>query len=141
MGISSRLVVLEALPKWCDPNLLHSSDQSVKSQDRFFNSRQEDWKQRPCVYCGSAEHKSVDCKKVVSVAERKKHLSEKRLCFNCTGTRHGAAECRIKRSCQKCNGRHYTSICDKEQPQLLLTTYEHAVFFFLTQWWSSIWMG
>lgn len=82
MGISSRLAVLEALPKWCDPNPLHSSDQSVKSQDRFFNSRQEDWKHRPCVYCGSAEHKSVDCNKVVSVAERKKHLSEKRLCFN-----------------------------------------------------------
>lgn len=39
---------------------------------------------RDCVYCGSAEHKSVDCNKVVSVAERKKHLSEKRLCFNCT---------------------------------------------------------
>ena len=57
--------MLEALRKWCDRNPLHSSDQPVKSRDRFFNSRQEDWKQRPCVYCGSAEHKSVDCSKVV----------------------------------------------------------------------------
>ena len=62
--------MLEALPKWCDLNPLHSSDQSVKSRDSFFNSRQDDWKQRPCVYCGSAEHKSVDCNKVVSVVER-----------------------------------------------------------------------
>ena len=61
--------MLEALPKWCDLNPLHSSDQSVKSRDSFFNSRQDDWKQRPCVYCGSAEHKSVDCNKVVSVVE------------------------------------------------------------------------
>ena len=121
--------MLEALRKWCDRNPLHSSDQPVKSRDRLFNSRQEDWKQRPCVYCGSAEHKSLDCSKVISVAERKKHLSEKRLCFNCTGTRHRAAECRITRSCQKCNGRHHTSICDKEDPQLLLTTYEDAVIY------------
>ena len=101
----------------------------LKSLDRFFNSRQENWKQRPCVFCGSAEHKSVDCSKVVSVAEGKKHLSEKRLCFNCTDTRHRAAECRITRSCQKCNGRHHASICDKEHPQLLLTTYEDAVIY------------
>jgi len=74
--------MLEGLPKWCDWNLLHSSNQPIKMQDRFFNSRQEDWKQRPCVYCGSAEHKSVDCNKVVSVAEMKKHLSVKRLCFS-----------------------------------------------------------
>ena len=71
--------MLEALHKECGWNPLRSSDQSVKSQDRFFNSRQEDWKQRPLEYCGSAEHKCVDCNKVVSVAERKKHLSEKRL--------------------------------------------------------------
>ena len=121
--------MLETLRKGCDRNPLHSYDQPVKSRDRFFNSRQEDWKQRPCVYCGSAEHKSVDCSKVVSVAERKKHLSEKRLCFNCTGTRHRAAECRITRSCQKCNGRHHPSICDKEHPQLLVTTYEDAVIY------------
>ena len=67
--------------------------------------------------------------KVVSVAEGKKHLSEKRLCFNCTDTRHRAAECRITRSFQKCNGRHHASICDKEHPQLLLTTYEDAVIY------------
>ena len=50
----------------------------------------------------------------------KKYLSEKRLCFNCTDTRHRAAECRIVRSCQKCNGRHHTSICDSDSQQMLL---------------------
>lgn len=84
--------MLEALRKWCDRNPLPSSDQPSrertlpnKSRDRFFNSRQEDWKQRPCVYCGSSGHKSVGCDRMVSVAERKKHLSEKKLCFNYTG--------------------------------------------------------
>ena len=121
--------MLEALRKWCDRNPLHSSDQSNKSRDRFINSRQEDYRQRPRVYCTSTSHKSVNCDKIASVGDRKKHLSERRLCFNCTGTRHRAADCRITRSCQKCNGRHHTSICDKETQQLLLTTFEDEVIY------------
>ena len=69
--------MLETLRKGCDRNPLHSYDQPVKSRDRFFNSRQEDWKQRPCVYCGSAEHKSVDCSKVVSVQRGRSTLARK----------------------------------------------------------------
>lgn len=100
--------MLEALCKWCDRNPLHSSDQSNKSRDRFLNSRQEDYRQTPCVSCTSTSHKSVNCDKIASVEDRKKHLSERRLCFNCTGTRHRAADCRVTRSCQKFNGRHHT---------------------------------
>ena len=114
--------MLEALRKWCDRNPLHSSDQSNKSRDRFFNSRQEDYRQRPCVYCTSTSHKSVNCDKIASVGDRKNYLSERRLCFNCTGTRHSAADCRITRSCQKCNGRHHTAICDKEPQKMKLYT-------------------
>ena len=121
--------MLEALRKWCDRNPLHSSDQSNKSRDRFFNSRQEDYRQRPCVYGTSTSHNAVNCDKIASVGDRKKYLSERRLCFNCTGTRHRAADCRITRSCQKCNGRHHTSICDKEPQQLLLTRFEDEVIY------------
>ena len=122
--------MLEALRKWCDRNPLPSSEQPIhKVRDKFYNSRQEEWKPRPCVYCESSGHKSVDCDKIVGVAQRKKHLSEKRLCFNCTGTKHRAAECRIVRSCQKCSGRHHTSICDRESRQMLLATSEGAVIY------------
>ena len=114
--------LVEALQKWTVRNPLKSDEdldhetplswkqpfkpppKFPKSRDRMFNSRQEEWKTRPCVYCESREHKSVDCGKVVGVAVRKKYLSENRLCFNCTGTRHRAAECCIIRSCQKFNG-------------------------------------
>ena len=91
-------------------------------RDRVFHSKQEEWKPRPCVYCDSNRHKSVDCDKVVGVELRRKHLSEKKLCFNCTGTKHRAADCRIVRSCLKCNGRHHTSICDRasQQPEHML---------------------
>ena len=122
--------MLEALRKWCDRNPLPSSEQPIlKVRDKLYNSRQEEWKPRPCVYCESSGHKSVDCDKIVGVAQRKKHLSEKRLCFNCTGTKHRAAECRIVRSCQKCSGRHHTSICDRESQQMLLATGEGAVIY------------
>ena len=122
--------MLEALRKWCDRNPLPSSEQPIlKVRDKLYNSRQEEWKPRPCVYCESSGHKSVDCEKIVGVAQRKKHLSEKRLCFNCTGTKHRAAECRIVRSCQKCSGRHHTSICDRESQQMLLATGEGAVIY------------
>ena len=36
--------IMEALRKWCERNPLHSSDQSNKSRARFFNSRQEDYR-------------------------------------------------------------------------------------------------
>ena len=122
--------MLETLRKWCDRNPLPSSEQPIlKVRDKLYNSRQEEWKPRPCVYCESSGHKSVDCDKIVGVAQRKKHLSEKRLCFNCTGTKHRAAECRIVRSCQKCSGRHHTSICDRESQQMLLATGEGAVIY------------
>ena len=117
----------EKPPSWKQP--FKPPPKFPKSRDRMFNSRQEEWKTRPCVFCESREHKSADCGKVVGVALRKKYLSEKRLCFNCTGTRHQAAECRIVRSCQKCNGRHHTSICDRDSQQMLLATGEGAVIY------------
>ena len=61
------------------------------------------------------KHKSINCTNVAGVDERRKLLSEKRLCFNCTGPRHRADEC----------NRKHTSIChdreDKINP-LLVTT-------------------
>lgn len=55
--------------------------------------------------------------------ERKKLLTHKRLCFNCTGTKHRAAECKCKNSCLKCGQRHHTPICSGRN-QLLITTEE-----------------
>lgn len=38
-------------------------------------------------------------------------LSQKKLCFNCTGEKHHAIECKSKKGCMKCGLRHHTSIC------------------------------
>ena len=49
-------------------------------------------------------------------------MSDNKLCFNCTGTRHRTAECRCATTCQRCNGKHHSSICDKLSSQLMLAT-------------------
>lgn len=130
----------EALRKWCERNPVPldshrggTSWRHDRGSEWAFQTSQEDWKPKPCVYYKSAEHKSVDCEKVKGVADRRKFLSTNRLCFNCTGSKHRAAKCRISRNCQKCNGRHHTSICDKDsqrqQQMLLATTSEGALMY------------
>jgi hypothetical protein len=70
-----------------------------------------------CVYCEAAEHRSSECKKVKEVSERREFLKNNGLCYNCTGSGHGAATCRSK-NCAKCGSRHHTSLCSKDQPNL-----------------------
>ena len=77
-----------------------------------FQARQREAKQRRRVYCNEISHASVNCPNVVRSGDRKKYLSERRLCFNCTGAEHRASECRSRSSCSKCKRRHHTSICD-----------------------------
>ena len=117
--------LVEALRKWCERNpvpLDGNPGRRDKGRDPLLQAKQEGWKPRPCVYCKSGEHKSVDCDKIKGVAERRKYLSDNKLCFNCTGTRHRAADCRCTTTCQKCSGKHHSSICDKHSNQLLLAT-------------------
>ena len=54
----------------------------------------------------------------------RKHLGLKQLCFNCTGSRHRASECKFRSGCQICSRRHHTSICDKptSRDQMMTTT-------------------
>ena len=119
---------VEALRKWCERNPAQSDERSKhygqQKRDKVFHTNEKAGKARGCVYCDSQEHKSAECDKIKGVAERKKHLSTKKLCFNCTGSKHRAAECRSVFTCQRCNGRHHTSICDQEQQQILLANDE-----------------
>ena len=57
-------------------------------------------------------HKAVSCSKVTDVNARREILAQKKLCFNCAAGNHRAANCPSKRSCQTCEKRHHTSICD-----------------------------
>ena len=116
--------LVEALRKWCERNPVHSDERSKhqgnQRRDKVFQTDDKMGKPRGCVYCHEPGHKSAECDKVKSLTERKRLLSERKLCFNCTGGKHRAAECRSKIRCQRCTGKHHTSICDQEQQQFLI---------------------
>ena len=78
-----------------------------------------------CAYCDSNEHREIDCTKYVTLDERKKLLSIKRLCFNCVAGKHRAADCKSRQVCQNCGQRHHTSICDRRAQLLTATCSSH----------------
>ena len=84
-------------------------------------TRENEHKFRACVYCDKEGHKSSKCKTVAKVSERRLILSQKRLCFNCTGSKHRASECRSTKTCLTSKEKHHTSIYEKGS-NILLTT-------------------
>ena len=81
--------LIEALRKWMERNSAkvdekkHEKDPPEKlKQGKSYQTRQQEWKSRPCVYCESANHKSSKCDKVTDIAERKKYL----VSSNCAST-------------------------------------------------------
>ena len=125
----------EALRLWTRRNPIQnqSAEKSTRQQDDSYRKHDKPsrvyhtpQKNQPhmssCVYCESTDHKSTNCPKVVNIADRKKILLQKRLCYNCSGTSHRAADCRSKITCQICTKKHHTSICETEQkPEDMLT--------------------
>lgn len=67
-----------------------------------------------CVYCDCVTHRSWECDKITSPAERRQILQNKRLCFNCTGPKHSANNCSSRASCVHCKQKHHSSICDRQ---------------------------
>ena len=80
--------LIEAVRKWCERNPVvqdthtHKKDsRSQQRRERVFQASQQDWKARGCVYCDSSEHKSVECREITNLVDRKRILSSKHLCL------------------------------------------------------------
>ena len=118
---------VDALRKWTERNPIAKHERHERprdkekpyQRDRSYQTQQKEEKMRGCVYCDKPDHRSTDCKTVSTLEERKRSLSNKRLCFNCTGSKHRAADCRSRLVCQCCQRKHHTSICDRLSEQLL----------------------
>ena len=108
--------LIEALRKWTMRNPVKPEDNNLDKQSKSKNSqtRQQESKPRACVYCDEGNHRPAECKKVDTVANQRKILADKQLCFNCTGQRYRAADCRSQQACQLCKRRHHSSICDNK---------------------------
>ena len=116
---------LEVLEIWTLNNPLSEAPRSKnmggyqkREKSRLFYSQHGDHDaktSRGCLFCESPVHNAINCHKVLNLVERKKIFLEKRLCFNCTGSKHRAEDCKSKSTCQNCNARHHTSLCDKSK--------------------------
>ena len=113
---------VEALRKSTErnPKIFFSPDKNLKL-DKMYYTRENEHKSRVCIYCDKEGRKSSECKTVAKVSERRLILSQKRLCFNCTGSKHRASECRSTKTCLTCKEKHHTSICEKSSNMLLTT--------------------
>ena len=131
--------LLKEIKRWTEINAVeenvalkesqHSPPQRKRTSCTTLYNAQSRVQQEPrsvdqCIYCDGS-HRAKDCTEVTDVGERRGILSNKKRCFNCTGSKHRANNCRSK-SCQKCQGRHHTSICDtrfdaKGNPLLIAT--------------------
>ena len=117
---------LDALEKWTLNNPLCKDPRSHnmgghlenRKKSRLFFSQRGDRDpktSRGCLFCESPDHNAINCDKIVDLLARKKIFLEKRLCFNCTGSRHRVEDCKSKSTCRNCNARHHTSLCDKSK--------------------------
>ena len=90
---------LEALEKWKINNPISNEPKSKSSNFRrdqsraFLAKQQETGKQSKAssgarLYRCSEQHKAINCDNVQSIEERKKMLTDKHLCFNCTGAKY-----------------------------------------------------
>lgn len=103
----------------------HSRNRCPPKKNPAYQTKDESAKvARVCVYCNGEGHCSAECAKFPSISQRRRILSDKKLCFNCTGMRHQAQDCRSKNACQRCGSRHHTSICDRlpSNNQMMLVT-------------------
>jgi hypothetical protein len=101
----------EAVRQWVKRNPATSNEKDRDERKSVFHAREDEVRVRGCVYCEDAGHKATQCNKITNTSERKKILAKKGLCFNCATRKHRAAECSSKASCQHCNKRHHSSIC------------------------------
>ena len=105
--------LVEALRKWTErnPKIFVPPDKNLK-RDKMCHTRENEHKSRICVYCDEEVAKVSDCWLI---------LSQKRLCFNCTGSKHRASECRSTKTCLTCKDKHHTSIYENGSNMLLTT--------------------
>ena len=64
-----------------------------------------------CCYCQKS-HSPMECTAVTDANSRKQMLRANGRCYNCLRKGHIGRSCRSSSKCQRCNGRHHTSICE-----------------------------
>lgn len=123
--------LLESLRKWTERNpiAVHEQRKQEPKRESLSHTKQGEYKPRKCIYCDEENHKAASCKKINKLEERRKIVSDKKLCFNCTGSGHRAVNCPSRIRCQHCKNKHHTSLCDKVTRTPSLATTQDPVIY------------
>ena len=101
----------------------HSTTQGRLQTASFFTSAGKKANQKPrdhvskqpvCTYC-KGSHTSTNCEVHKDQQSRIAIIKQEKLCFNCLA-HHCVSQCSSRNQCQKCNGKHHTSICNSSTP-------------------------
>ncbi|XP_055923477.1 uncharacterized protein LOC129953942 [Eupeodes corollae] len=67
-----------------------------------------------CIFCKMNNYKTKDCDSNISIANKRQILRSGGRCFRCAKAGHSSKKCRSGKflSCNKCKGRHMSSMCD-----------------------------
>ena len=114
--------LVDSLRTWTDrnPQDILNNDQKHK-REAVFQTKEQKQTPHACAYCDKQDYNARQCESVKSVEDRRLILSKRKLCFNCTGTKHRASDCCRNKLCLVCNPKHHTSICDENENVLLET--------------------
>ena len=113
---------VNSLRRWTDrsPKNILNNDQKHR-REGVFQTKEKNQTSCACLYCDEQGHKASKCEPVKRAAGRRLMLSRKKLCFNCTGTKHRVSYSRSNKLYFICNSKHHTAICDKNENVLLTT--------------------
>ena len=100
--------LVDSLRRWTErnPKTAGNPEKNCRRENSF---QVKDKDQNPayvCVYCEKLGHKSSECELVSGTPERRLVLSKKKLCFNCTGPKYRASDCRSNKMCANYKGKH-----------------------------------
>ncbi|XP_064479018.1 uncharacterized protein LOC135392227 [Ornithodoros turicata] len=65
-----------------------------------------------CLFCESRKHGTEDCDADLGLTKKKEILKLEGRCYRCTRPYHQSKACKRKIRCQRCSGRHASSVCD-----------------------------
>ena len=94
-------------PSYLHKNLKYTSANSLVTKNDHPTKKTSEIR---CVYCSDL-HYSASCMKVTSPNNRRNILVESKRCFKCLFHGHQLKDCKSKRNCCNCGGRHHQSIC------------------------------
>ena len=94
---------VDALRKWAikNPKKTLIPEKGFKCFNAY-QTNGKNYKHRDYVYCEKSGYQARYCKTVSDIEERRLILSKRKICVNCTGTKHRASECLGNRSWVKC---------------------------------------